>query len=251
MAVITAASPLDGLFDIVARTGDLLGFNNDKPLARVVEPYPAHANHKPMAPFLVAYRPEGKLDFESKAFAERGEAERYYKWCEEIGHSSALYDQGLARLNHGGEHPVYAFDRFVTDLPEQHWMPMEFDHSAPYFRAFVANGAEPEGDFFFDLDAAIDDFANPWEDVHQILYDVSGVRLAVEANLDEPQLVRMDEFATWALSPYQQINEMARIPFDDIQLVPGLEISDTIMPQAPVFIAEEEAAMAIAAIDAE
>ena len=45
-----------------------------------------------------------------------------------------------------------------------------------------------------------------------MLYDVNGVRLAVEGALDEGHLERMDEFALWALGPYQEINKVPLAP---------------------------------------
>jgi hypothetical protein len=95
------------------------------------------------------------------------------------------------------------YETLIRDeLTEEDWNPVEFDESAPYFRAYAEFGAEPEGDFFFDLDEAIDEFQEYWEGIHQVLYDVNGLRLAAEGPYDEELAARMDDFATWALNPY-------------------------------------------------
>ena len=74
---------------------------------------------------------------------------------------------------------------------------------------------------------------------------MNGERLAFEGALDEEHLERMDEFALWALSPYQAINEAIPITtmplpviepvMEELPLVPEVfEPVEPVVPVAPV-----------------
>ena len=81
----------------------------------------------PTGPFLVAYRTNDGFEVKTRAFAALEEAERYYKWCNQIGFGAAVYDNSLARLHYKDTelYPFEYYDRYVAnELVAAAWTPI-------------------------------------------------------------------------------------------------------------------------------